>query len=63
MQMFCQVADIQTAATLKLPVPEIQTGKPVVVRAPATPELKKIVKGLVERADAIRSGRVPPDGR
>jgi N12 class adenine-specific DNA methylase len=60
MQMFCQVADIQTAATLKLPVPELQTGKPVIVRSPATPELKEIVKGLVARADAIRSGRVSP---
>ena len=60
MQVFCQVADIQTAANLKLPVPEIHTGKPAVIRAPATPELKEIVKGLVERAEAIRSGRVPP---
>ena len=60
MQMFCQVADIQTADTLKLPIPEMQTGKPMIVRAPSTPELKEIVKGLVQRAEAIRSGRVPP---
>ena len=60
MQMFCQVADIQTADTLKLPIPEMQTGKPMIVRAPSTPELKEIVKGLVARAEAIRSGRVPP---
>ncbi|HEX5400432.1 MAG TPA: hypothetical protein VFY06_15395, partial [Verrucomicrobiae bacterium] len=60
MQVFCQVADIQTAATLKLPVPEIQTGKPEVIRAPATPELKEIVQGLVKRAEAIRNGRVHP---
>jgi N12 class adenine-specific DNA methylase/predicted O-methyltransferase YrrM len=60
MQVFCQVADIQTATTLKLPVPEMQTGKPIIVRAPATPELKAIVKGLVTRAEAIRSGRVSP---
>jgi hypothetical protein len=45
---------------LKLPVPEMQTGKPMIVRAPATPELKEIVQGLVVRADAIRSGRVHP---
>ncbi len=61
MQVFCQVADIQTAENLKLPVPELQTGKPIIIRAPSTPELKKIVKGLVERAEAIRSGRVRPD--
>jgi N12 class adenine-specific DNA methylase len=61
MQVFCQVADIQTADSLKLPVPELQTGKPIIIRAPSTPELKEIVKGLVERAEAIRSGRVRPD--
>jgi N12 class adenine-specific DNA methylase len=61
MQVFCQVADIQTADTLKLPVPELATGKPIIVRAPTTPELKKIVNGLVKRADAIRTGRVRPD--
>jgi N12 class adenine-specific DNA methylase len=61
MQIFCQVADIKTADNLKLPVPELHTGKPIIVRAPNTPELKKIVKGLVERAEAIRSGRVRPD--
>jgi N12 class adenine-specific DNA methylase/O-acetyl-ADP-ribose deacetylase (regulator of RNase III) len=61
MQMFCQAADIQTADMLKLPVPQIQTGKPVVIRAPSTPELKKVVNDLVQRAEAIRSGRVPPE--
>ncbi len=61
MQVFCQVADIQTADTLKLPVPELQTGKPIIIRAPTTTELKKVVKGLVERAEAIRNGRVRPD--
>src|SRR5450432_4621237 len=60
MQMFCQVADIQTADKLKLPIPEMQTGKPMIIRAPSTPELKEIVKGLVQRAEAIRSGRIPP---
>jgi len=61
MQVFCQTADIQTAETLKLPIPELHTGKPIIVRAPNTPELKKVVKSLVERAEAIRSGRVRPD--
>ena len=46
MQLFCQVADIQTAAQLKLPVPEIKGGKPAVIRAPSTPELKKVVEDL-----------------
>ncbi|HUA67729.1 MAG TPA: helicase, partial [Candidatus Saccharimonadales bacterium] len=61
MQLFCQTADIQTAAMLKLPVPEIHTGKPQVIRAPSTPELKKVVDGLVERAEAIRQRRVAPE--
>jgi N12 class adenine-specific DNA methylase len=61
MQVFCQVADIQTADKLKLPVPAIHTGKPIVIRAPSTRELKELVKGLVARAEAIRSGRVPPN--
>ncbi|MDX1951078.1 MAG: DEAD/DEAH box helicase family protein [Verrucomicrobiota bacterium] len=61
MQQFCQVADIQTASTLKLAVPEIQTGKPIVIRAPSTPELKDVVASLVKRAEAIRNGSVKPD--
>jgi N12 class adenine-specific DNA methylase/predicted O-methyltransferase YrrM len=61
MQVFCQVADIQTAATLKLPVPELHTGKAEIIRAPNTPELKKIVDGLVKRAEAIRNGSVRPN--
>ncbi|ODU23792.1 MAG: hypothetical protein ABS95_03155 [Verrucomicrobia bacterium SCN 57-15] len=61
MQVFCQVADIQTADMLKLPVPGIDTGKPIVIRAPSTPELKELVADLVARADAIRNGRVPPE--
>ena len=61
MQLFCQVADIQTAAQLKLPIPEIKGGKPTVIRAPSTPELKKVVEELVKRAEAIRTGRVPPE--
>jgi N12 class adenine-specific DNA methylase len=59
-QQFCQVADIQTAENLKLPVPEIQTGKPIIVRAPATSELKELVAGLAKRAEALRNGRIDP---
>ena len=61
MQIFCQVADVQTAEQLKLAVPEVKNGKPTVIRAPSTPELKKLVEDLVKRAEAIRSGRVPPE--
>jgi N12 class adenine-specific DNA methylase len=60
MQQFRQVADVQTAENLKLPVPEIETGKPIIVRAPATTELKEFVASLAKRAEALRNGRVDP---
>jgi len=60
MQQFRQVADIQTQAMLKLPVPEIRGGRPSIVSAPCSPELKAIVQSLVKRADALRTGRVNP---
>jgi N12 class adenine-specific DNA methylase len=60
MQMFRQVADIQTQAMLKLPVPDLRGGKPTVISAPCSPELKEIVQSLVERAEALRTGRVNP---
>ncbi len=60
MQQFRQVADIQTQKMLKLPVPELRTGKPTVVNAPCSKELKDIVRSLVERAEALRTGRIDP---
>jgi N12 class adenine-specific DNA methylase len=60
MQRFRQVADIQTQKMLKLPVPELRTGKPIIVSAPCSKELKDIVQSLVERAEALRSGRIDP---
>ena len=60
MQQFRQVADIQTQTMLKLPVPAIRTGKPIVTSAPCSPELKAIVQSLVERAEALRTGKVDP---
>ena len=60
MQQFRQVTDIQTQRTLNLPVPRLKTGKPIVTSAPCSPELKEIVQSLVQRAEALRSGRVDP---
>ena len=60
MSQFRQVADIQTASMLKLPVPELRGGRPTVVRAPCSAELKAIVNELVARAERLRSGRVNP---
>ena len=60
MQQFRQVADVPTMETLKLPVPEIETVKPIIVRAPATAELKEFVASLAKRAEALHNGRVDP---
>jgi N12 class adenine-specific DNA methylase len=60
MQQFRQVADIQTQKMLKLPVPELRTGKPIIISAPCSKELKEIVQSLVERAEALRTGRIDP---
>jgi hypothetical protein len=34
---------------LKLPVPDLRGGKPTILSAPCSPELKQIVQSLVER--------------
>jgi hypothetical protein len=60
MQMFRQVADIQTQEMLKLPVPDLRQGKPAIISAPCSPELGLIVQSLVERAEALRTGSVDP---
>jgi N12 class adenine-specific DNA methylase len=60
MQQFRQVADVQTAEMLKLPVPKLDQGRPVTVSAPTTPELKRFVDQLVKRTEKIKSGKVDP---
>jgi hypothetical protein len=60
MAVFGEVADIRTAEMLKLPVPALRGGKPRVVACPASSALKAYVRTLVERAEAIRMGRVKP---
>ena len=48
MQMFRQVADIQTQEMLKLPVPDLRGGKPTVISAACSPELRRIVQVKAE---------------
>ncbi len=60
MSQFRQVADIQTASMLKLPIPELRGGRPTVIRALCSPELKHIVTELVARAERLRTGQVNP---
>src|SRR5205814_8428489 len=60
MQMFRQVADVQTAAMLDLPRPKLDGEKPAIRNAPATPELKAFVQELAARAERLKTGRVDP---
>jgi N12 class adenine-specific DNA methylase len=60
MQQYRQVADVQTADMLKLPVPKLDQGRPVTVSAPSTPELKRFVDQLVKRTEKIKGGRIDP---
>ncbi len=60
MQMFRQVADVQTTATLNLPRPKLENEKPTICNAPATPALKEFVESLAARAERLRTGRVDP---
>lgn len=57
MSMFKQVADIRTADTLKLDVPDCDYQ---VVQVEATPFQQELVQELADRADAINAGNVDP---
>lgn len=57
MSMFKQVADIRTADTLKLDVPDCEYK---VVQVEATPFQQELVQELADRADAINAGNVDP---
>ena len=58
--MFRTVADVQTADMLNLPRPELENGRPSVVAAPASPELKAFIRTLTERAEKLKKERVDP---
>lgn len=57
MSMFKQVADIRTADTLKLDVPDCEYK---VVQVEATSFQQELVQELADRADAINAGNVDP---
>ena len=58
--MFKQVADVQTADMLNLPVPKLVGGKPINVALPPSPQQKQMVADLADRAEEIRAGNVDP---
>lgn len=60
MSSFHMTADIQTSDMLKLPIPDIATGKPqLVISEPSEFQEQKMAE-LAERADAVRLGQVDP---
>lgn len=60
MNMFRQVADIQTPEMLKLPVPKLKNNEYTIVESPASPELEEFIQTLVERSAKIKDGGVDP---
>ena len=56
--MFLMIADIKTADMLDLPTPKLKTGAVQVIKTEITPEQKRIVMELGERAEKIRNGEV-----
>lgn len=60
MAMFKQVADIQTADMLHLPVPALVGGKPINIQLKASALQKQMVEELGERAEKIHKGTVKP---
>lgn len=60
MNLFREVADIQTKEMLNLPIPQIHGGKPEVVALDSTKALREFVGTLAERSEAIHRGGVDP---
>lgn len=57
MTLFKEVADIQTADMLQLPIPKMHQE---IISAPASNEQKEMIKALGDRAEAIRNREVDP---
>ena len=60
MNLFREVADIQTPDMLKLKRPDLKNGEPTIVVSESTEELKDFIAELAERSEAIKKGNVDP---
>ena len=60
MLMYKEFADIQTPDMIKLPVPDLKTGKPIVVSAKPDEYQKEYMEQLAQRAEMIHGGNVDP---
>src|SRR5438132_5622962 len=59
-QMFRAFADVQTAEMLDLPRPRLETGKPIVIPCPMSPEQSALQRKLVEPYARLRPAKVDP---
>jgi N12 class adenine-specific DNA methylase len=59
-QMFRSFADVKTAEMLDLPQPKLAGGKPAVIACPMSEAQRAIQEQLIERYEAVRSGKVKP---
>ena len=59
-QLFRAFADVQTAETLNLPRPRLESGKPIVVACPMSEEQRALQYELVARYERLRSQKVDP---
>ena len=60
MQMYKEFADIQTPDMIKLPVPALKTGAPIVVSAKPDELQQAYMKELAARSERIHNGNVDP---
>ena len=60
MQMYKEIADIQTPDMVKLKVPKLKSGEPIVVTAKPDDRQKAYMKELATRSEAIHNGNVDP---
>ncbi len=60
MQLYKEFADIQTPDMIKLPVPALKTGAPIVVTAKPDDRQKAYMKELAARSERIHNGNVDP---
>ena len=60
MTLFKEVADVQTADMLSLPVPGLRGGGYVIVDSEPDWYVKQVMESFVDRAEAIRAGGVDP---
>ena len=60
MNIFKDVADIQTSDMLELDVPKLKGGKPIIVESEPDWYVKQVMENFVARAERIRGGGVDP---